>query len=81
MKVVPNMLSLKCPPETGVQYCLRQVVKKSLKKSLIKNSSDKFALPIGKISDNIISQGIVDSSASKPAFRQDTGYMVDKNLP
>ena len=26
----------------------------------------------------ILSQGIVDGSASKPALRQDTGYMVEK---
>ena len=26
----------------------------------------------------VITQGIVDGSASKPALRQDTGYMVEK---
>ena len=26
-----------------------------------------------------VTQGIVDGSASKPALRQDTGYMVEKN--
>ena len=26
----------------------------------------------------MIAQGIVDGSASKPALRQDTGYMVEK---
>ena len=27
---------------------------------------------------NKVEQGIVDGSASKPALRQDTGYMVEK---
>ena len=26
----------------------------------------------------LLSQGMVDGSASKPALRQDTGYMVEK---
>ena len=30
---------------------------------------------------NNITQGIVDGSASKPALRQDTGYMVEKTFP
>ena len=29
----------------------------------------------------IIKQGMVDGSASKPALRQDTGYMVEKTYP
>ena len=29
-------------------------------------------------STDIILQGMVDGSASKPALRQDTGYMVEK---
>ena len=29
----------------------------------------------------IASPGIVDGSASKPALRQDTGYMVEKTYP
>ena len=28
-----------------------------------------------------LSQGMVDGSASKPALRQDTGYMVEKTYP
>ena len=29
----------------------------------------------------LLVQGMVDGSASMPALRQDTGFMVDKNLP
>ena len=31
-----------------------------------------------KIGQGDLEQGIVDGSASKPALRQDTGYMVEK---
>ena len=30
------------------------------------------------VSQKLPTQGMVDGSASKPALRQDTGYMVDK---
>ena len=29
----------------------------------------------------LLAQGMVDGSASKPALRQDTGYMVEKLTP
>ena len=28
--------------------------------------------------ENMIGQGMIDGSASKPALRQDTGYMIEK---
>ena len=31
--------------------------------------------------ENCILQGMVDGSASTPALRQDTGYMVEKTYP
>ena len=31
-----------------------------------------------KSTKNVITQGMVDGVASKPALRQDTGYMVEK---
>ena len=32
----------------------------------------------GAPGENVMEQGMVDGSASKPALRQDTGYMVEK---
>ena len=45
------------------------------------NNKKLFLLPhvhTPKISDIAYKQGMVDGSASKPALRQDTGFMVEK---
>ena len=45
------------------------------------NNKKLFILPYVhtlKISDIAYKQGIVDGFASKPALRQDTGFMVEK---
>ena len=54
-----------------------------LKSSIIQSSVDIIRPAITPVhctvgQDNPLIQGIVDGSASKPALRQHTGYMIEK---
>ena len=42
------------------------------------DAAEFFEHALGASHDMTPKQGMVDGSASKPALRQDTGYMVDK---